>query len=371
MSVTIKATDLVAKFRQAYEERWGYIYGTRGQTWTQAKQDAATRDMTVRYGQKWVGRRVADCSGLAVWAFKELGGSIYHGSNTIFNKYCSETGPLVGEVRIRPGTAVFQNVDGRRTHIGYYDGNGMCIEEQGTRTGIVRSPLASWDEWGVLKDVDYDGLPYEVYEVTTPQTTREGDAGELVEYIQLALIEAGFDDLAPDGHFGSRTKAAVMAFQAARGLEADGVVGPATWAALRSITEDDEPDDDADEDIFPDVAPAPDEPPVTEPRATIRQGSKGEDVRELQRILRSLGYTLEIDGKFGPITVQCVKSFQGSNGLKVDGIVGPLTWSALDAAAAGTPRYTVTITGLHEATARAVVAEYGGVITAEGGESNG
>lgn len=64
-------------------------------------------------------------------------------------------------------------------------------------------------------------------------------------------------------------------------------------------------------------------------RPTLRNGSKGEDVRELQRILRGLGYTLEIDGKFGPITTQCVKSFQGSNGLKVDGIVGPLTWAAL------------------------------------------
>ena len=37
----VKAVDLVKKCRQAYDEGWGYIYGTRGQLWTQAKQDAA------------------------------------------------------------------------------------------------------------------------------------------------------------------------------------------------------------------------------------------------------------------------------------------------------------------------------------------
>lgn len=365
----IKASSLISSIRQAYDERWGYVWGTRGQVWTQAQQDKATRDMTRRYGQKWVGKRVADCSGLLVWAFKELGGSIYHGSNTIFNKYCSETGPLVGEVQIKPGMAVFQNKDGRRPHIGYYDGDGMCIEEQGTRTGIVRSPLASWDEWGALSDVDYDALPWELHEVTTPQTTREGDAGELVEYIQLALIEAGFDELTPDGHFGARMKAAVIAFQGSRGLKTDGVVGPATWAALRAITEDDEPDDDVDEVIDTDDPVELPAPPAVETRATLRTGSKGESVRDLQRTLRSLGYTLEIDGKFGPITAQCVKSFQGTAGLTRDSVVGPMTWAALDAAVSG-GRYTVIIHDLLESVATDLTTQYGGEMVPEGGEGN-
>lgn len=101
-------------------------------------------------------------------------------------------------------------------------------------------------------------------------------------------------------------------------------------------------------------------------RPTLRQGSKGEHVREMQRTLRNAGYVLEIDGKFGPITLQCVKSFQGVKGLTTDGVVGPLTWAALDAAAAADkPRYTVTITGLTEAAATAITAEYGGTMTAE------
>ena len=38
----------------------------------------------------------------------------------------------------------------------------------------------------------------------------------------------------PDGHFGDHTEEAVKAFQTRQGLEADGVVGSGTWAALIS-----------------------------------------------------------------------------------------------------------------------------------------
>lgn len=102
---------------------------------------------------------------------------------------------------------------------------------------------------------------------------------------------------------------------------------------------------------------------------TLSKGTKGEDVRELQRILRSLGYTLEIDGQFGPITMQCVKSFQGAEGLARDGIVGPLTLAALNAAESG-GRYTVVISGLLASVAKDLTTKYGGTMTPEGGEDN-
>ena len=63
--------------------------------------------------------------------------------------------------------------------------------------------------------------------------------------------------------------------------------------------------------------------------ALLRRGDRGEDVKALQRALRHIGYDLEIDGVFGRITLECVKSFQGSNSLVRDGIVGPLTWRKL------------------------------------------
>jgi lysozyme len=60
---------------------------------------------------------------------------------------------------------------------------------------------------------------------------KKGVDGKAVERLQRALKAAGHA-VTVDGDFGDATKRAVKAFQAAHGLEADGVVGPATWAAL-------------------------------------------------------------------------------------------------------------------------------------------
>jgi len=67
--------------------------------------------------------------------------------------------------------------------------------------------------------------------------------------------------------------------------------------------------------------------------ATISMGSTGVDVSRVQRLLvemKLLDFT-GIDGSFGPNTDAAVRSFQGGDGLVVDGIVGPLTWAALPA----------------------------------------
>lgn len=239
----IPARDLVNTAMTAYEEKWGYIWGKSGQVWTQANQDAATRPMTVKYGQKWVGKRVADCSGLFVYAFKAHGGKIYHGSNTIWNKYTSMTGRVEGTLSIRPGTAVFMVNDNRRTHIGLYIGDGKCIEAQGTRTGVVISDLSRWDEWGHLTDVDYTGVPADEIEVALPML-RKGSTGAAVKELQELLnTDSRYGGLEVDGIFGSDTLSSVRAFQADHGLTPDGIVGPMTWAALRQ-TGDDEPEED-------------------------------------------------------------------------------------------------------------------------------
>lgn len=82
------------------------------------------------------------------------------------------------------------------------------------------------------------------------------------------------------------------------------------------------------------------------PPKTVRRGAAGWLVTRLQRLLRQHGFfpePAEIDGDFGPITEAAVKAFQELNDLEPDGIVGPLTWQALQAqeaaaAAAPTPR---------------------------------
>lgn len=110
------------------------------------------------------------------------------------------------------------------------------------------------------------------------------------------------------------------------------------------------------------------QPETVSTRLILRRGSKGSDVRDLQRALRGRGYTLDIDGIFGQETEFCVKSLQGTHGLERDGIVGPLTWAALDKPIV---TYTVHIEGLAESPARTIVGTYGGTMEPEGGEGDG
>jgi peptidoglycan hydrolase-like protein with peptidoglycan-binding domain len=62
---------------------------------------------------------------------------------------------------------------------------------------------------------------------------------------------------------------------------------------------------------------------------TLRRGSSGDAVVELQELLNEHGYGLNPDGKFGAKTEEAVKDFQKQNGLVADGIVGDATWSTL------------------------------------------
>ena len=56
----------------------------------------------------------------------------------------------------------------------------------------------------------------------------------------------------------------------------------------------------------------------------LKKGSKGDDVKELQKLLN-----ITVDGDFGPATELAVMKFQGQQGLKTDGIVGPKTWAKI------------------------------------------
>lgn len=66
------------------------------------------------------------------------------------------------------------------------------------------------------------------------------------------------------------------------------------------------------------------------PGRLLRKGSRGEDVRWVQRRLQLHGVDPgPADGVFGPRTDTAVRKFQGSHQLQVDGIVGPHTRAAL------------------------------------------
>ena len=180
---TITTANLIAKFQYALDNKWGYVLNTWHTLWTQAMQNSLVSQMRSKYGDnwkstgkgdknywnayycgKWVGHYVTDCSGLFYWAFKELGGYMYHGSNTMWKSQCTSKGTLSGGKRtdgkeLKPGTAVFVTHGSDRSHVGLYIGGGKVIEASGQDVGVTTSDVSNkkWAEWGELKGVTYSG----------------------------------------------------------------------------------------------------------------------------------------------------------------------------------------------------------------------
>lgn len=137
-------------------------------------------------------------------------------------------------------------------------------------------------------------------------STTFNSVGPNVYAIQYLLRHHGYI-LTVDGIYGSGTAGAVQSFQTANGLSADGVIGPQTWPVLV---------------------------------VSVQQGNYGNDaVFAVQHLLVfQWGYSLVIDGDFGPATQAAVVDFQSQQGLPATGVVDTATWSALvclDTARAG------------------------------------
>lgn len=84
--------------------------------------------------------------------------------------------------------------------------------------------------WAKLYGVS-PAMPVETTVVGRPMVSY-GSRGDAVRKLQELLNALGYDCGSVDGIFGSKTKAAVLAFQKANGLAADGIVGPLTWGKL-------------------------------------------------------------------------------------------------------------------------------------------
>lgn len=185
----IKASDLIAKFQQALNEHWGYIYGKTHEMWSQEKQLAYEKEYakdpdranSVKYGDKWAGHWVTDCSGLFAWSFNVLGGSIAHGSNSIWDKYLVDCGAPAANAA--PGYAVFtEDIEGRHNHIGLYVGHGIVIEAQGCKAGVTKSSINDkrWKHWGKLKGVEYSTYDKEETRMYATVVLPTGASGKTV-----------------------------------------------------------------------------------------------------------------------------------------------------------------------------------------------
>ncbi|MDQ1422741.1 MAG: hypothetical protein QOD72_239 [Acidimicrobiaceae bacterium] len=83
---------------------------------------------------------------------------------------------------------------------------------------------------------------------------------------------------------------------------------------------------------------------VTKPNDSVHLGDTGPGVTQIQNALVAHGYKVTVDGKFGSQTATAVKDFQAKNSLKQDGIVGPATWTKLQAAPTATTTTKVSTT---------------------------
>ena len=135
---------------------------------------------------------------------------------------------------------------------------------------------------------------------------KDGANGHPTKTLQY-LLRARGHSVVVDGVLGPNTEAAVKAFQAGNGLAADGIVGPVTWAVFV---------------------------------VQVKKGSQGDATRGVQEEFQFRNLSgdpsngPQVDGIFGPVTDAAVRGFQQAlsvdiPSVKVDGIVGPITWQAL------------------------------------------
>lgn len=141
---------------------------------------------------------------------------------------------------------------------------------------------------------------------------KKGSKGEAVKTLQRNLNTAINAGLSVDGDFGSGTDKAVRNFQSKYGLSVDGAAGPATQKKLAEVIAN--------------------KKNVVVATPTLRKGSKGENVKTLQRNLNAaIGAGLAVDGSYGPACYAAVKKFQSKYGLGADGIYGPNTAAKMKA----------------------------------------
>ena len=155
----------------------------------------------------------------------------------------------------------------------------------------------------------------------TSSALRVGSTGAKVKSMQQRLKALGYYTGSVDGTFGEGTRKALVAFQKANGLTADGVAGTATLNKLHSSSAKSAVSVSSNATSRPAMRTY-----VASTLSSYRylqQGSRGSDVKKLQQRLKDLGYfSGSVSGDFGADTEVALRAFQERNGLWVDGVAG-------------------------------------------------
>lgn len=159
--------DLVKWAQMAYDNKWGYVWGSHGNVLTSNELKRLEKTFGSHVTDKeeyikshWLGRRTSDCVGLIKgygW-YDETSGTIKYGTNGMkdvtadgmFNA-AVEKGPISTMPDI-PGIAVWH-----QGHIGVYIGNGYVIHAANTYDGVIKTPITSsgWTHWLKVPYINY------------------------------------------------------------------------------------------------------------------------------------------------------------------------------------------------------------------------
>ena len=159
--------DLVKWAQMAYDNKWGYVWGSHGNVLTANELKRLEKTFGSHVTDKeeyikshWLGRRTSDCVGLIKgygW-YDETSGTIKYGTNGMkdvtadgmFNA-AVEKG-LISTMPDIPGIAVWH-----QGHIGVYIGNGYVIHAANTYDGVIKTPITSsgWTHWLKVPYINY------------------------------------------------------------------------------------------------------------------------------------------------------------------------------------------------------------------------
>ena len=159
--------DLVKWAQIAYDNKWGYVWGSHGNVLTANELKRLEKTFGSHVTDKeeyikshWLGRRTSDCVGLIKgygW-YDETSGTIKYGTNGMkdvtadgmFNA-AVEKGTINTMPDI-PGIAVWH-----QGHIGVYIGNGYVIHAANTYDGVIKTPITSsgWTHWLKVPYINY------------------------------------------------------------------------------------------------------------------------------------------------------------------------------------------------------------------------
>lgn len=242
----------------------------------------------------------------------------------------AEDEPLpVNEPTIKEGdTNLFvTNLQLKLKTLGYYDNAPTGFFDQNTekavkefqeKNNLKSDGIVGQHTWRLIKN-EYFNKQNPIPVLISPML--EGSSGDEVKILQENLQKINYYQGEITGIYDVKTGNSVEKFQKDNNLIPTGIVNQLTWETI---------EEKLNKSVRTNLLVNELRQKPVLSRETIKSGSTGPDVRDLQFYLKELSYyNGTIDGSFGAGTNSAVRSFQSNNNLLVDGVVGRNTWSAL------------------------------------------